>query len=323
VGIKLAFMGTASFAVPTLNQLFEAGYVISGVITQPDKPSGRGQSVQWSPVKKRAFDLHLPVFQPNALKSEEASELIRALSPELVVVVAYGRILPPWLLRFPHYGCINLHGSLLPKYRGAAPVHWAIANGEQRTGVCSMLLDEGLDTGPVYLCDETAIERDETSPELYDRLAALGGPLMLRTLRGVEDGTLEPKPQEGSQATFAPLLKKEHGFLDWFKSAAEIHNRVRAFNPWPGTVTRFRNSIVKILRTSPSASAEAGVDRALSGRAGSIELSKRSLGVVCGDDKVLDVLLMQAQGRKPVSGLDFANGMRIQPGEKFQPLLDN
>src|SRR5215475_9196745 len=215
VGIKLTFMGSATFALPTLDQLFEKGHQINGVITQPDKPSGRGQSLQGPPVKQRAFELKLPVYQLKSLKTEEARQIFDALVPDMVVVVAYGKILPSWLLHFPRYGCINLHGSLLPKYRGAAPVHWAIANGETQTGVCTMLLDEGLDTGGVFLCEETQISPDETTPELYGRLAAKGAPLVVKTVEGILAGTLKPKPQDDSQATFAPILKKEDGFLNW------------------------------------------------------------------------------------------------------------
>src|SRR5207247_4200559 len=178
-------MGSATFALPSLDRLFERGYEIRGVITQPDKPSGRGQILHSPPVKGRAFDLHLPVYQPASLKTEETQSLIQALGPDLVVVVAYVKILPPWLLHFPPHGCINLHGSILPKYRGAAPVHWAIANGEEKTGVCTMLLDEGLDTGPVFLCEETEIRPDETAAELYGRLGEIGAPVMLETLQGV------------------------------------------------------------------------------------------------------------------------------------------
>src|SRR5438093_830579 len=204
-------MGSATFALPSLNALFEKGYAITGVITQPDKPGGRGQMLQAPPVKKRAFDLHLPIFQPKSLKSDEAQSLIQALAPDMIIVVAYGKILPPRLLQFPRYGCINLHGSILPKYRGAAPVHWAIANGEKTTGVCTMLLDEGLDTGPVFLCKETPIHPDETTAELYNRLAELGADALIETLEGVINGSLKPAPQDNSKATFAPILKKEHG----------------------------------------------------------------------------------------------------------------
>src|SRR5438552_8370900 len=225
-------MGSATFALPSLDRLFERGYEITRVIAQPDKPSGRGQILQSPPVKRRAVDLHLPIYQPASLKTEETQSLIQALGPDLVVVVAYGKILPPWLLHFPPHGCINVHGSILPKYRGAAPVQWAIANGETTTGVCTMLLDEGLDTGPVYLCEETRIEPDETVSQLYDRLAELGAGILLKTVDGVLSHSLTPKPQDHSQATYAPILKKEHGIIDWRMPAAAIHNLVRAFTPW-------------------------------------------------------------------------------------------
>src|SRR5438132_6403336 len=208
-------MGSATFALPSLNHRFEQGYDLAGVITQPDKPSGRGQTLQAPPVKKRAFELHLPIYQPASLKTGDTQALIQALAPDMIVVVAYGKILPLWVLELPRYGCINLHGSILPKYRGAAPVHWAIANGEKTTGVCTMLLDEGLDTGPVFLCKETHIAPDETAPQLYDRLAELGAGVLVETVNGVVNGTLKPKPQDDSQATFAPILKKEDGFIDW------------------------------------------------------------------------------------------------------------
>jgi len=324
VGIKLAFMGSSPFALPCLHQLFEKGYQIIGVITQPDKPSGRGQALQAPPVKKRAHELHLPVYQPKSLKADETQALVDALSPDMIIVVAYGKILPPWLLQFPRFGCINLHGSILPKYRGAAPVHWAIANGENKTGVCTMLLDEGLDTGPVFLCEETHIGPEETAPDLYGRLAEIGASLMLATVEGIINGTLEPKPQDDSQATLAPILKKEHGFMDWNMPATAIHNRVRAFNPWPGTVTRFRAMTCRILKTSPPSS---GLSAPSSGNgkglAGSIVVSKGSLKVLCGDSALLEIVSIQPENRKAVSGADFANGARIQAAEKFQSLMDN
>ncbi len=311
-------MGSATFALPSLNALFEAGHTITGVITQPDKPSGRGHSLQGPPVKKRAYDLHLAIYQPTSLKTSEAQQLADALQPDLIVVVAYGKILPPWLLHLPKYGCVNLHGSLLPRYRGAAPVHWAIANGEERTGVCTMLLDEGLDTGPVYLCEETPIGVGETTPQLYDRLAMIGAPLIGKTVEGIISGTLQPKPQDDSKATFAPVIRKEDGLLNWALPAREVHNRVRAFNPWPGTVTRFRGQTCKVLRTNVFLAPGEGQDPA-----GSITVSKGRLRVICGDGVSLEILSIQPENRKAVSGADFANGARVQPGEKFESLMDN
>ena len=314
--ISLVFMGSATFAIPTLQRLFEDGYKISGVITQPDKPSGRGQSVQAPPVKRKACELSLQVYQPKSLKDGETHALIEAVAPELIIVVAYGKILPPWLIEFPRFGCINLHGSLLPKYRGAAPVHWAIANGETFTGVCTMQIDQGLDTGPVLLCEKTAIGPDETAEQLYDRLSVLGGDLMAKTVQRVLDGTLQAQPQDNSQASLAPMLKKEHGFVDWTMPALKIHNRVRAFNPWPGTVTRFRGAVCKVLQTK-AGNSHAGL------KPGTIVASRRSLAAVCGDSALLEILSIQPENRKAVSGVDFANGARIQPDEKFEPMMDN
>ena len=317
-------MGSATFALPSLNRLFERGYEITGVITQPDKPSGRGQTVQSPPVKRLAFDLHLPIYQPSSLKTEETQSLIQALRLDVIVVVAYGKILPPWLLQFPSYGCINVHGSILPKYRGAAPVHWAIANGEKSTGVCTMLLDEGLDTGPLYLCRETLIDPNETTAELYNRLADLGADALIDTLEGVMNSSLKPTPQDNSKATFAPILKKEHGFIDWHMAAVEIHNRVRAFNPWPGTVAKFRGVTCKIVKTAIGESAEAQARQpAAPLQSGFIVVARGSLAVVCGDGALLEIVLIQPENRKVVSGADFANGARIHPDEKFEALMDN
>jgi methionyl-tRNA formyltransferase len=313
-------MGTATFAVPSLRRLFEKGYEISGVITQPDKPSGRGQTLHASPVKNLAAELQLPVHQPSSLRTDETMRLVAALSPDMVIVVAYGKILPPWLLEFPRYGCINVHGSILPKYRGAAPVHWAVANGESTTGVCTMLLDEGLDTGGVYLCDETEIEPEETVTQLYDRLAVMGAPLLEQTVAGITEGTLNAQPQDGEKATNAPILKKEDGFIDWRMPARKIHDRVRAFNPWPGTVTRFRGNVCKVLKVKVG---PGGLSPASPLPPGAIQLTKGSLKVVCGDGETLEILSIQPENKKAVSGADFANGARIQPGEKFEPMMDN
>jgi len=321
--ISIVFMGTATFAVPTLQRLLEKGYKVAGVVTQPDKPSGRGQTLTPSPVKQKAFEFHLPIYQPKSLKDDDAHALFEALAPQMIIVVAYGKILPSWLLELPQYGCINLHGSLLPKYRGAAPVHWAIAHGETKTGVCTMRLDEGLDTGPVFLCEETGIGPEESVQQVYDRLAEIGSGLMVKTVEGFLSGTLRPTPQDNSQATFAPILQKEHGFIEWTMRANEIHNRVRAFNPWPGAVTKFHGGICKILRSRVADSDPALRSLGQRTEPGTIVVSKRSLAVVCGDSVLLEILSIQPENRKPVAGADFANGARIQPGEKFQTLMDN
>ncbi len=310
-------MGTSAFAVPTLVKLFEAGNSISCVITQPDKPSGRGQTIHEPPVKIKARDLKLSVHQPSTLKDDNARALFKELEADMIVVVAYGKILPAWLLELPRFGAINVHGSLLPKYRGAAPVHWAIANGETETGVCTMKVDIGLDTGPVYLCETTAIGPDETVSQLSERLSAIGGELALKTVAGVAAGHLTPHPQDNAAATLAPILKKHHGFIDWFQPALAIHNRVRAFNPWPGTVTRFRGGVCKILKTRVDGNAM------VAGDPGSIAIDRSGLHVRCGGESSLEILMLQPENRKPISGRDFANGSRVRPDEKFHPLTDN
>jgi methionyl-tRNA formyltransferase len=312
--IRIVFLGTSTFAVPTLVKLFEQGYPVTAVITQPDKPSGRGQAVQSPPVKQKAFGLHLTVYQPPNLKDDAVRAMFGALRPDMLVVVAYGKILPAWLLSLPRYGAVNLHGSLLPKYRGAAPVQWAIANGEIETGVCTMKLDEGLDTGPVFLCESAAIGPDETAPELSGRLAQLGSELMVRTIDGVMGGTLQPTPQDHARATLAPILKKEDGYIRWTDAAKRIHDCVRAFKPWPGAVTRFRASTCKILKTRIGTRIEPGQ------QPGTIIWSKQGLSVCCGDSTLLEILELQLENKKPVRAVDFANGARLRPGEKFVPV---
>jgi methionyl-tRNA formyltransferase len=310
-------MGSATFAIPSLVRLFEEGYRIAGVVTQPDKPVGRTQAMQAPPLKAKAFELQLPVYQPATLKDDAARALFQALAPEIIVVAAYGKILPAWLLQLPALGCINLHGSLLPKYRGAAPVHWAIANGESTTGVCTMQMDAGLDTGPVLLCESTSIGPEETVVDLSVRLAEVGSGLMSRTIQGILDGTLRARPQNHELATFAPILKKHHGFVDWRKPAESIYNQVRAFNPWPGTVTRFRGMTCKILKARVL-----GPDNT-SSPPGTIQASKKSLAVTCGNSVLLELLEVQPENRKQVTGREFANGARVQTGEKFDPVMDN
>jgi len=313
--VNIVYMGTAAFAVPTLVRLFEEGFAFTGVVTQPDKPSGRGQAMQAPPVKRKAHELHLPIYQPVTLKDDHARSLFKAMEPELIVVVAYGKILPPWLLKLPALGAVNLHASLLPKYRGAAPIQWAVANGETETGVCTMRVEEGLDTGPIYLCKATKIEPDETVPELTERLAIHGASLMVQTIRRLLSGTLEPTPQDASCATLAPILKKHHGFIDWRDSASKIHNQVRAFNPWPGAVTRFRDTTCKLLKTV----VREARDQA---EPGTILLTKEAFRVICGAG-TLEIIQLQPENRKSVLALDFANGARIQPGEKFVRVADN
>jgi methionyl-tRNA formyltransferase len=266
-----------------------------------------------SPVKTKALELGLPVYQPATLKNDEARDLFARLSPDLLVVVAYGKLLPPWLLALPRYGAVNLHGSLLPKYRGAAPIQWAIANGDPETGVCTMRLDEGLDTGPVYACEKTPIDPDETVQQLSSRLSVMGAELMRRTIAGIVARTLQPVPQEHGSATLAPILTRQDGIVDWTLPARAIHNRIRAFNPWPGTRTQFRGESCRILKSrvtqdssqSPAGTLVAGV------------AAERFLAAVCGDGRLLELLEVQMPNRKAQSGVDFLNGFRVVAGERM------
>ena len=313
--LRIVFAGTSAFAVPILQALAEKNYLLAGVVTQPDRPAGRGQVLQPPPVKAKALDLGLPVYQPVTLKNDEARNLFTTLSPDLLVVVAYGKLLPSWLLALPRYGAVNLHGSLLPKFRGAAPIQWAVASGESETGVCTMRLDEGLDTGPVYACEKTPIDPDESVQHLSARLSALGADLMIRTVGGILAGTLQPVPQDHTRATLAPILTKQDGTIDWRLPARAIHNRVRAFNPWPGTRTQFRGEACKILKTRLY-----GDIRPEPQPAGTLIFlpgAERSLAIICGDGTALQLLELQLPNRKPQSGMDFVNGLRVVAGEKL------
>ena len=311
--MKLVFMGTAVFAVPSLRTLGQAGNELVGVVTQPDRRTGRGQKMRPSPIKEAALELDHPIHQPDSLKTDEVRELLTDLSPELIVVVAYGKIIPRWLIDLPPRGVVNVHGSILPRYRGAAPVNWAIANGETRTGVCTMQIDEGLDTGPVYLCEETDIDPNLTAGELSSRLAAMGAPLLLRTLEGIQAGTLVPKPQYEGKASLAPRLRKEDGAIEWSETAQQIHDKVRALLPWPSVRVRFRDTPCKILESRPTGE----FDEKKEWQIGTIIFEQNRLKVVCGSGSVLELLRLQAENRGPVTGAEFANGMRIESEAMF------
>src|ERR1700688_2804843 len=250
---NLVFCGTPQFAVPTLEKLAEAGFNVRLVLTQPDRPKGRGLGLVASPVKQTALRLRLPVYQPEKIKENaELRVRLEEIAPAAIIVVGYGRIIPGWMLQLPKHGNINLHASLLPKYRGAAPIQWAIANGEPVTGVTTMRIDEGLDTGDILLQKELAILDEDTAETLSPRLAAIGAELMIETLRGLTDGTISPQPQKNDQATLAPILKKEDGRIDFSRSAHEIYNRLRGFQPWPGAFTTFRGKTLNVTAAKPS-----------------------------------------------------------------------
>jgi methionyl-tRNA formyltransferase len=300
---RLVFLGTPAFAVPTLESIVASGREVLCVVTQPDRPSGRGQTLSPPPVKEAALRLGLPVYQPERIRRPEAIERLAALRPDAMVVVGYGQIIPQAAIDIPPHGIINVHASLLPKYRGAAPVQWAIANGETRTGVTTMRIDAGLDTGDMLLKAETEIGAEETAIELGERLARMGAALLVETLERIE--TIAPEKQDPAQATYAPLLKKEDGLVDWRLAAQAIHNRVRGFQPWPGAHTRFRGRQLHIWK---SRVAQGGP-----GSPGTLE--RRPLRVFCGEGS-LELIEVQLEGRQRISGEAFANGQRITDHDK-------
>src|ERR1039458_390768 len=254
--LNLVFCGTPGFAVPTLDKLVEAGFHVHLVVTQPDRPKGRGLEVVSSPIKQGALKLELPITQPESIKSNDAFRAqLTALKPDAIVVVGYGRIIPQWMLDLPPLGNINLHASLLPKYRGAAPIQWAIARGETFTGVTTMKIDAGLDTGDILLQQDLPISPNDTAETLAPRLASIGANLVVETLRRLQAGSVDPRPQDNSQASLAPILKKEDGLVDFSRSAADIFNRIRGFQPWPGAHTKFRGKTLKIVKARPAADA--------------------------------------------------------------------
>ena len=314
--MRIVFCGTPSFAVPTLKHLLaQPDFEIVGVITQPDRPRGRGQEVSFSPVKETALAANLAVHQPEKIRAPEAEALLRKLAPDCVVIIAYGQIIPARLLSIPKLGWINLHASLLPKYRGAAPINWAIVNGESRTGLTSMRIDAGMDTGEMLLQHEIEIGAKETAPELAARMAGWGAPLMAETLRSLAAGTITPKPQDNAEATYAPMLKKEDGRIDWKRSAMEIYNRMRGFAPWPGAYTTFRSQSCHVW--GEPVSKEGSADLATGAAPGTLVGEREELFVLCGDATVLRVGLVQVEGRKAVKAADFAHGARLKSGERF------
>jgi methionyl-tRNA formyltransferase len=326
--MKVVFCGTPRFAVPTLEHLLtQPDFEIAAVITQPDRPSGRGMQVSFSPVKETGLAAGVPVHQPQNIRSPESQEILQQIAPDCIVIIAYGQIIPARLLPIPKLGWINLHASLLPKYRGAAPIHWAIVNGETRSGLTTMRIDAGMDTGEMLLQTEMAIGARETTPELAARMAAAGAPLMVDTLRGIAGGTLASRPQNHTEATYAPLLKKEDGRIDWNRGANEIYNLMRGFTPWPGSYTAFRGRTCQILGIPVSnVSHQAGsVLPADGGPAtsrqpvppGTIRLAEHELLVSCGGATELRVVSVKQEGGKKVEALEFASGARLTEGERF------
>jgi methionyl-tRNA formyltransferase len=315
--MKLIFCGTPQFAVPTLESLIAGGQQIELVVTQPDRPQGRGLALAASPVKQSALRHNLPIEQPEKIrKNAEFQALIQRICPDAIIVVGYGRLIPPWMLTLPRFGNLNLHGSLLPKYRGAAPIQWAIAEGETVSGVTTMRLDEGLDTGDILLQHELPIRADETAVEYSERLAVIGAALMKETLSGLESNSIIPHPQDHSKASLAPILTKQDGAVNFSFPSAKIYNRLRGFQPWPGCYTTFRERKLAITaaRAIQSGPGEASSTIAA---AGELRVDNDRLLAACGAGTMLELLEVQPEGKRPMSAADFIRGYRPQPGEKL------
>ena len=306
--MKLAFLGTPEFAAPSLEALVSAGHDLHLVLTQPDRPKGRGQELAAPPVKQCALRLGLAVSQPERVRRPEVVEQLRSLDLDAMVVVGYGQIIPQSVIDMVPHGILNVHASLLPNYRGAAPIQWAIANGETRTGVTIMRIDAGLDTGHMLRKWETEIGPEETAPELSARLAVAGAKLLIETLEDL--ATIRPEPQNHAEATLAPILKKEDGFVHWEWPARKIHSRCRGFQPWPGAITTFRGLQLQIWRCTP-------FPETFAAPPGAMRAVKRRLLVACGEASALEILELQLQGRKRVAADAFLNGQHLSDNERL------
>lgn len=305
--MNIVFMGTPDFAVPSLKALTECGkHNVIAVYTQPDKPVGRKKVLTAPPVKQLAVEKGINVYQPSTFKDAQAVEELKSLSPDIIIVIAYGKLLPQSVLDIPKYGCVNIHGSLLPKLRGAAPIQRSVINGDIETGITSMQMDAGLDTGDMLLAEKTEILPDETSGELFDRLAPLGAKVLLETLDAMEKGTIHPIKQDGSMSTYASMLSKEETVIDWNMQAESIHNKVRGMNPWPVAVTLFNGKKLKIYRTKVCSK---------KGEPGSV-ISVNPPTVACGEGSV-ELLEVQLEGKNRMSAEDFFRGQRIQNGDRI------
>ena len=304
--MRVVFMGTPDFAVDCLDILVENGHDVVGVFSQPDKPQGRKQIMTPPAVKARAIELGLDVYQPVSFKDSEAAELLEKLAPELIVVVAYGKLIPQRVLDIPKHGCINVHASLLPKLRGAAPIQWSVINGEKETGVTTMQLDAGLDTGDILLVKKTEIEPNETSGELFDRLKVLGAELLIETINAILNGTLNPIKQDDSQSTYASMLDKKLSPVDWTKTAQQVHDHIRGLEPWPVATTVINEKIVKLY-----GSRLAGT---YNKQAGEVVKADNELVVCCGDGNAVSITQIQAQGKNKLNAADFLRGFKIEKG---------
>jgi methionyl-tRNA formyltransferase len=307
--LTLVFAGTPPFAVPTLEMLVEKGFHVGLVVTQPDRPRGRGMELAASPVKQSALKLGLPITQPDKIKvNPDFQSRLAELRPDAIIVVGYGRIIPQWMIDLPKFGNLNVHASLLPKYRGAAPIQWALARGETTTGITTMRIDAGLDTGDILLQQELPIASEDTAETIAPKLAAIGADLMVETLHGLQAGTLKPSPQDHSRATLAPVLRKEDGRVDFRQPAFEIWNRMRGFSPWPGAFTTFRGKKLQVWLARPS-----NIEVAVA----EFKLESTLPIVGCGEHTSLELFEVQIEGKKRMTAQDFVNGYRPYNGERL------
>lgn len=304
-------MGVPQFAVPSLQALLATQQVV-GVVTQPDKPAGRGRQLQFSPVKATAVAANIPLYQPHSLRSETAVDPIRAWNPDIIIVAAFGQILRPHLLELPPHGCLNVHASLLPRWRGASPIQHAILAGDHETGVCLMRMEAGLDTGPVYVCQKTPIGPEETAAALHDRLAAIGAALLTNHLGEIVDGRRPPTPQDDDQSTYAPMIKKEDGRIDWRRPAAQIDRLVRAMTPWPGAFAYWQGKLLKVREARP-APAFADSDA----QPGQIIKSDDQIIAMTGQGGI-ELVEIQLEGKRAASAADFARGQAAFIGSQLE-----
>jgi len=307
--MNLIFMGSAAFAIPALDALADSHHKILEVVTQPDKPAGRGQQIRACPVAERAREHGLSLHQPDSVRMPDELKHFKKLDADLIVIIAYGKILPRELIDMPRHGAINVHASLLPKYRGAAPINWAIVNGERETGVTTMFINEDLDAGDILLSSKTPIHDNETAPELHDRLAEMGSDLLKATISELADGKLIPIPQDHSKATQAPIMKKEDGLIDWSLTSRAIYNRVRGFTPWPGTYTNLEDKTLRIHCAEP-------LEDGRQGAPGTVVEVQDRLCIACGQG-VLKLTEVQIEGGKRMPAADFMRGHSIPVGAKI------
>ena len=308
--MRVVFMGTPEFAVPCLQKLIDLGHEVTGVFTQPDKPQGRKMILTPPPVKELALANSIKVYQPVKMRDGAALEMIKEANPELIIVVAYGKILPKEILEYPEFGCINIHASLLPKLRGAAPIQWSIINGFDKTGVTSMQMDEGLDTGDMLIKGEHEISENETAGELHDKLSVLGAEILEKTINSLLAGTLSAEKQNHDEFTYAPMLSKELSPIDWNLSAKEIHNKIRGLSPWPSANAKLCGKTVKIHKSI--------LTNENGGKPGEIIKSDKNLIVSCGDGKCIEIVELQADGKKSMSAADYLRGNPVKTGTLFE-----